>query len=344
MSQARRITISIGCPSGIGPEVCLLGALRAADEGIRCTLVGDEGAVLRAALCYQIPSAKILVARLETPCLSTDHRVALVCPTDPLPPEDMVLGSPSAAAGRAQLAWIEEATRMAMRGDADAIVTGPVSKHTIARSGAPGAQAFAGHTEHIARLLGAAEPVMVFVTDAVAVALVTTHLRLADVPGAITAQRVATTTLRVAEIASQLRTGRVRVVVAALNPHAGENGLWGDEEQTVIVPGIERARKEIEAAHIEGIVDGPTGAETAFRLAFGGGYDAVVAMYHDQATIPMKVKSFGMAVNVTAGLPIVRTSVDHGTAYDIAGTGRANASSMVAAIRLADRLARARRE
>jgi 4-hydroxythreonine-4-phosphate dehydrogenase len=181
---------------------------------------------------------------------------------------------------------------------------------------------------------------MTFVASAITVALVTTHLRRADVPRALTRDGVRHAIVQCASLLHRLGKRPPRVVVAALNPHAGEAGMFGDEERDVIEPAVRLARDELGRMGVQAIVTNPTGAETAFRVAFAGGFDGVVAMYHDQSTIPMKLMCFGEAVNVTAGLRIVRTSVDHGTAYDIAGTGRADPASMLVAIELADRLAR----
>ncbi|MBI5535448.1 MAG: 4-hydroxythreonine-4-phosphate dehydrogenase PdxA [Deltaproteobacteria bacterium] len=338
-----RLAISLGCPSGVGPEVSLLAALRANQHAIRCALIGDSGAVLRAATLHGVDPERLAQVPEPSACFQDPDRVSILCPTQPLAAESIAFGSPSREGGRAQLEWINFATQMTVSRQADAIVTGPVSKEAIARSGAPGAEAFAGHTEHIARLVGAPEPIMIFVTDAISVALVTTHLPLAEVASAITVQAVATATFRAAEIVYMLGKSPARVVVASLNPHAGEAGMFGNEERAVIAPGIAKANESIRQARVEAVVHGPIGAETAFRKAFDGHYDAVVAMYHDQGTIPMKVRCFGKAVNVTAGMPIIRTSVDHGTAYDIAGKGTAESQSMYEAICLADKLVAARR-
>ncbi len=223
-------------------------------------------------------------------------------------------------------------------GVAAALVTGPVSKHAIATSGASGSGRFRGHTEHLAERLGAAEVVMAFASRELTTALVTTHLALAAVPAAITPEAVSTTTYWLARLLCALGQRRPRVAVAALNPHAGEGGLLGDEEGTRIAPGIALARARLAAEGVEATIVGPLGAETAMRLAARGDHDGVVAMYHDQATIPGKLLGFGEAVNVTLGLPIVRTSVDHGTAYDVAGTGQADPRGMREAITLAVRL------
>jgi 4-hydroxythreonine-4-phosphate dehydrogenase len=168
---------------------------------------------------------------------------------------------------------------------------------------------------------------------------VTTHLSLARVPAAVTPAAVARATFWLAWLLVRLGGRKPRVAVASLNPHAGEGGLLGHEERTRVAPGIARARERLATARIPATIDGPVPAESAFRLALARRWDGVVAMYHDQATIPMKVAGFGEAVNVSLGLPIVRTSVDHGTAYDRAGKWGADATGMRAAIALAVRLA-----
>ncbi|MEJ7732552.1 MAG: 4-hydroxythreonine-4-phosphate dehydrogenase PdxA, partial [Polyangiaceae bacterium] len=168
----------------------------------------------------------------------------------------------------------------------------------------------------------------------------TTHLALARVPAAVPPEAVARATFWLADLLHRLGTKRPRLAVAALNPHAGEAGLLGDEEQRRIVPGMRLATKRMERAGITAELLGPIGAETAMRLGASGKVDGVVAMYHDQATIACKLTGFGEAVNVTLGLPIIRTSVDHGTGYDVAGTGRADDAGMRAALELAAVLAR----
>jgi 4-hydroxythreonine-4-phosphate dehydrogenase len=221
------------------------------------------------------------------------------------------------------------------------MVTGPVSKEAIARSGAKGAAGFIGHTEHLMHRLGATEVVMAFWTKRFTTALVTTHIALRDVPRAVTRGGVASAIFWLAHllVAVQGERRRPRIAVAALNPHAGEDGLFGDEEPRILLPGILLARRRLAKKRLAASIVGPVPAETAFRVA-GDRYDGVVALYHDQATIPMKILGFGEAVNVSLGLPIVRTSVDHGTAYDVAGRGVADARGMRAAIELAVTLTR----
>lgn len=336
------LAISIGCPSGIGPEVSVQAAAEIRDA--RCLLVGDFGVALRAAGIVGVPAERLV--RVRDPEAEVDAAFArpgaigVFSPGPPLDFSDAVFGRPSQAGGRAQLSYIDEATSLVTSKLASALVTGPVSKHAILTSGAgPEATRFLGHTEHLARRFGGAEVTMAFWSEELVVALVTTHLPLRQVPAAITEEGVATATIHLAELMRALGAPSPRIAVASLNPHAGEEGALGGEEAEQIAPGIALARARLAEAGLSAELVGPVGAETAIRLAHGRrGFDAVVAMYHDQATIPMKLVGFGEAVNVSLGLPIVRTSVDHGTAYDLAGTGRADPRGMRAAIHLATRL------
>jgi 4-hydroxythreonine-4-phosphate dehydrogenase len=248
-------------------------------------------------------------------------------------------GTPTEEAGAHQLAYIDIALDLVVSGHAIALVTAPVSKDAIATSGAVSSKRFRGHTEHLQERLQSPEVVMAFHSEELVTALVTTHLPLRRVPRAITPEAVARATYWLARLVRDLGARAPRIAVSGLNPHAGESGLLGTEETTAILPGIELARKRLRSDRLPATVVGPIGSETAFRKAKAGDFDGVVAMYHDQATIPMKLVSFGEAVNVTLGLPVVRTSVDHGTAYDIAGTGQADPRAMSSALRLAVRLA-----
>jgi 4-hydroxythreonine-4-phosphate dehydrogenase len=302
-------------------------------------LVGDEAVIRRAARLRRVAARRFVPVsdRREALALLPGQigvyrgSAAMDSPSDP--------GAPTAAAGAAQLAWIDEAAGLVRSGEADALVTGPVSKLAIATSGAPGSASFLGHTEHLARLLRSREVVMAFWSPELCTSLVTTHLPLAEVPSAITPKGVAMSAFWLAHLLSRLGISRPRIAVAGCNPHAGEGGLLGREEEERIKPGIRLARRRLSRAGIEADLTGPVGAETAYRLAVRRAFDGVVGMFHDQATIPSKLLSFGEAVNVTLGLPIIRTSVDHGTAYDLAGTGRAGADGMEAAMDLAARLA-----
>lgn len=337
-----RLAVSIGCPCGIGPEVSVVAAAR---SPARVLLVGDLGAVRAAARARRI-DVPIVLTRDPREAFEGPRREAAIWvhqPAVPLSALERKPGSATRAAGAAQLRWIDVATDLVSGGIADALVTGPVSKEAIARSGARGAREFIGHTEHLASRLRAPEVTMAFWSKHLTTSLVTTHLPLARVPRAITEATVARAAYWTARFVAQLGGGDRPIAVAALNPHAGEAGLFGHEERRAIGPGIVRARERIARDGLRVPLEGPVPAESAFRLAASGRYSAVVAMYHDQATIPMKLLGFGEAVNVSLGLPIVRTSVDHGTAYDRAGKGTAEARGMVEAMALAGRLC-ARRE
>jgi 4-hydroxythreonine-4-phosphate dehydrogenase len=333
-----RLAVSIGCPCGIGPEVSAEAAADAASAH-RVLLVGAWDAVERAARVKKIARARFVqVASASEAWELAPGKVGVWDPLgDTFRPGRA--GHPTPADGAAQLAWVDAACDLASRGDADAMVTGPVSKEIIALSGGPAASLFLGHTEHLQRRLRASEVVMAFWCEKFTTALVTTHIPLSKVPRAITESAVASAMYWLARFLLALRTGRraPRIAVCSLNPHAGEGGLLGQEESRAIAPGIARARDLLGGARVT--LEGPLGAETAFRKANLGGYDGVLAMYHDQATIPMKLVGFGESVNVSLALPIIRTSVDHGTAYDIAGTGKSDARGMKEAIALAARMA-----
>ena len=337
-----RIAVSIGCPCGVGPEVSVVAA--AAERASRVLLVGDAGAIRAAARGRGIAAKRIV--RVPEPAAAwalSRGTFGVWQPGRDLAARDRKPGAPTRASGAAQLAWVDAACDLVASGDADALVTGPVNKEAIVRSDAPGAADFLGHTEHLQRRLRAREVVMAFWAPELATALATTHIPLARVPREVTPARVARAAYWLAWLLARTGEKRPRVAVASLNPHAGEGGLLGREERTRIVPGIASARARLRAAGIEATLEGPVPAETAFRLATAGAakarrWSGVVALYHDQATIPMKIAVFGEAVNVSLGLPIVRTSVDHGTAYDRAGTWTADARGMRAAMALAARL------
>jgi 4-hydroxythreonine-4-phosphate dehydrogenase len=338
-SSPRVLAVSLGCPSGVGPEVAIAAAARERD--LRCVLVGDVGIIEYAAKLRKVARSRLVAVdgKRAARALQAGQIGVWVAST---PVHTMpAVGRPDEHAGAVQLAWVDEATDLVLAGVASALVTGPVSKLAIATSGAEGAARFRGHTEHLAERLGASEVVMAFASAKLTTALVTTHLPLAKVARAVTPEAVARATYWLTRLARDLGREPPTIAIAALNPHAGEGGLLGREEGTAISPGIDLARARLASEGRDATLVGPLGAETAFRLHALGQYDGVVAMYHDQATIPMKLSQFGEAVNVTLGLPIVRTSVDHGTGYGIAWTGKAQERGMRAALRLADRLARA---
>ena len=249
------------------------------------------------------------------------------------PPEAAVrTGIVSAAAGRAAYATIVRAVDFAKRGDVDAIATAPINKLAFAKAGLK----WKGHTDLIAHLCDSKRVAMMFHSPTLKVVLITVHVPLKSVSKYLTPALVDQTISLTAEAMKMFGTPKPRLALAGLNPHAGENGVLGDEDDKVLVPAVRRAR----ARRVN--IEGPIPGDTVFVRAARGEYDCVIACYHDQGLIPVKLLSFGNAVNVTIGLPIIRTSVDHGTAFDIAGKGVANAGSMIAAVKLAAEMASAR--
>ena len=268
---------------------------------------------------------------------AADTRVAAAC--EPVlygPVSDNALreferGRVSAAAGRAAYDAIVQAVEDAVAGRVQAVATAPINKEAFAAAGLP----WPGHTELLAHLTGAPRVAMMFHSDVLRVVLATIHIPLANVPGALTRRVVEDAIELTAADLPRFGLGQPRLALAGLNPHAGEHGLFGTEEQEVLAPAVSACRSR-------GIdVTGPWPGDTVFVRAVRGEFDAVIACYHDQGLIPVKMAAFGRAVNVTLGLPIIRTSVDHGTAFDIAGGGVADASSMIEAVLLAARLASA---
>jgi 4-hydroxythreonine-4-phosphate dehydrogenase len=331
----------MGCPAGVGPEIAVRAAADAARShpSASVVLVGDRETALAAARATRTARKRIVgIGTLEELGEIAPPQIGLWLPSRRLE-APVTPGKPTPDAGAAQLAWIDTACDLVSDGACDALVTAPVSKAVIARSGAPGAKRFKGHTEHLMRRTKAKEVVMAFVGDALSTALVTTHVPLRRVVSEVTESAVSRACFWLGELLSRRRPAPFRVAVTGLNPHAGEGGLLGDEERRVIAPGMKRARRRLRRRGIAVELVGPMGAETAYRLAAKGEYLGVVAMYHDQATIAGKLIGFGEMVNVTLGLPIIRTSVDHGTAYDKAGSGSASADGMRSALALAIELA-----
>ena len=314
------IVVSTGCPAGVGPEVSVAAAARSKQP---CVLVGDLGTLVDAARLVGIPSARLVpfTGRAERGKIHVYHVGPAIAPRE----------RRAKSAGKAQLAYVDAAYDLVKQAPGRALVTAPVSKEAIARSGSGPARRFRGHTEWLGERDGARRTVMCFVAPSFSTSLVTTHLPLSKVPRAVDAPSVTAAVVALADLLKQLGIRRPRIAVTSLNPHAGEGELLGSEEKRAIVPGMRGAGRALR-------LTGPIGAETAYRKAHAGEFDGVVAMYHDQATIPLKLVAFGAAVNVTMGLSIVRTSVDHGTGYDIAWKGRADPSGMSAAIALAARL------
>lgn len=315
------VAVSMGCPGGIGPEVTL-AALAA--EGGPALVFGDVAVLEARAACVGVDLAALR------------GRVQLVQVGPPLDAASARPGRWTEQGGAAQLAYVDAALDAVVAGEAAALVTGPVSKAAVQAGGRPG---FLGHTEHLGARLGC-DTVMAFFEPSLTISLATTHLPLSAVASTLDAGHVARAAFETARLLDRLGVDPgAAVAVLALNPHAGEEGLLGDEETRVLLPGIAAARARLAEVGSTRALVGPLPAESAIRRAAREqAYGACVAMYHDQATIPSKLLAFGDAVNVTLGLPVVRTSVDHGTAYDRAGTGTADARGMRAALELARRL------
>jgi len=325
------IIVSTGCPAGIGPEVSVAAAARL--RNVPCVLVGDERTLHAAAELTGVASRRLVAFDGSPP---PRGKIALLQVGPPLDRGARKPGRPSRASGAAQLGYVNAAYDLARAGSGRALATGPVSKAVIAKSGHPGSEVFLGHTEWLRDRDGASAVIMCFVGKRLSTSLVTTHLPISNVAAAITPEGVSLATVWLGRLLRAVLGRPPKVAVAALNPHAGEARLLGEEESQAILPGIRAAQR---ALGRRARVAGPIGAETAYRKAYAGHYDGVVAMYHDQATIPMKLVQFGTAVNVTMGLSVVRTSVDHGTAYDVAWQGKASPDGMISAIQLAAKLA-----
>lgn len=328
------IVVSTGCPAGVGPEISVAAA---ATTKKPIVLVGDLQTLRAAAQLVGVAPERLV------PFSSARTRrgqIPVLAAGPVLEPKDRRPGKPNRTAGVAQLAYIDAAFDLVKSlGTGAALVTAPVSKSVIHDSGAKGASRFLGHTEWLEHRDRAAYTVMCFGAECFSTSLVTTHLPIKDVARALTAEKVARSTVALSELLLGLGAKKPVVAICSLNPHAGESSLLGHEEARAIEPGIQLARRSLKRRVT---LVGPVGAETAYRKAASGVYQGVVAMYHDQATIPMKLVAFGDAVNVTWGLSVIRTSVDHGTGYDIAWTGKANPQGMHSAIAMAEALGRAR--
>ena len=353
-----RIGLTMGDAAGIGPEI-IVKALRRKDLYALCQpIVIGSPAILEKA-CQLIPS----VGEVQTNCskraevglrinsIKIPEQAAAMYGTidvldiSSISPEDICPGTIDVRAGAVAVKAIEVATHLAMHGELDAITTAPICKASINRAGSP----HPGHTEMLAAFTDTSDVVMMLCTPEAlttnanrgagnkrvdfAVSFVTNHIALADVPKSLSIERI----VRVIHITQQalMRCGisEPRLVVAGLNPHAGEDGMFGDEEERFIRPAISQVQTP------NTTIDGPLPADALFVKANQGHWHAVIAMYHDQGNIPIKLLGFGGLVNVTLGLPIIRTSVDHGTAFDIAGKGIASEASLVAALNCAAQLA-----
>ena len=326
------IGITMGDPAGIGPEI-IVKALHDDTVAAICRPVvfGDRGVLERQADRLGLSCAFETVISTET--VSTIPGTIAILEVSRLDPSCVRCGSPTAESGKAMAAYIVCAVEMAKAGRIDAIVTAPISKTVLHDAG----YGYPGHTEMLADLTGAKDVVMMLAGDTLKVVLATIHCAYTDVPKFLTTEKILKTITITHESLMNIFAGKnPRIAVAALNPHAGEGGLFGEEEKNLIAPAVaEACRLGIDAT-------GPMPADTLFYYAARGKFDVVVCMYHDQGLIPLKMLHFDTGVNVTLGLPIIRTSVDHGTAYDIVGKGIASPASLISAIKMAAEMANGR--
>jgi len=333
-SATRPLALTLGEPAGIGPDLTLaLWAKRETLDVPPFLLVGDATLLETRA---RVLGLKVKIA--ESGAAEAASLFSSALPVQPIGlAATAAPGKPDATSGPAARASIEQAVALVQAGKAAAVVTNPIAKSVMQQAGFP----FPGHTEFLAALAAPRggqppKPVMLIWSEDLAVVPVTIHVPLADVPGLLTADLIVETGRIVArEFAGRFGITRPRLAVCGLNPHAGEQGMIGKEDETIVRPAVAKLKAE----GIE--VSGPHSADTLFHREARSRYDVVLGMYHDQVLIPAKTLAFDRAVNVTLGLPFVRTSPDHGTAFDLAGTGGADPSSLLAALKLAGRLARA---
>ena len=306
-----RIALSVGDPAGVGPEITLKALTDPALADLAHWIVIADPAALKAT---NIPYTNLPATFINATNLDATHTIAF--------------GQLRAEYGLAAIDYVRRATELCLSGHADAMVTAPLNKEAVTLSG----RQFSGHTEYIAQLTGATESRMLLVSEKLATVHNTTHIAL-DQACKLNQQRIVRTIQLGAEALTLMRQRPPRIAVCGLNPHAGEHGLFGTQDAEFIAPAIAEAR----ALGLD--CTGPHPPDTIFLRGLRGDFDLIVAMYHDQGHIPMKLIDFEATVNVSLGIPIIRTSVDHGTAFDIAGQNQADPTNMKAAMRLAARMA-----
>jgi 4-hydroxythreonine-4-phosphate dehydrogenase len=328
------VGITMGDPTGIGPEVIVKAlSMREPFEVCRPVVFGDRGVIARTIQELGL-SATVEVLR-EIPEEGYVPQKIVLHSSSQLKEASLRIGKPDRECGAAMVSYIEEAVRWVREGKLDAITTCPINKQAIHGAGYP----FPGHTELLAHLAKVPSVAMMFVGPRWKVVLVTTHLPLREVSGSITVDRILSTIRVTAEgLKKHFDVSHPRIAILGLNPHCGEEGLLGEEEKREILPAIAQAKAQ---GHI---TEGPFPADSFFDLSRHEEFDAIISMYHDQGLIPMKMSGFKEAVNFTLGLPFIRTSVAHGTAYDIAGKGVADPTNLIKAIGLASNLSKLKRK
>jgi len=316
----------MGDPAGVGPEVILKAFFQSPDLQDLCipVVIGDRG-VMEEAIHLLDLSVKLNIISGPEEARLTPASIDMI---DIAAVKAYEKNRPTAEGGRASFSYIRKAVELAVKKQVDAVVTAPISKEALKMAGLT----WPGHTEMIAELTATKDYAMMLVGGPLRVILATIHTAIRDVPDMIRRDTILKTIRLARKACGMLGIGDPRIAVAALNPHAGEAGMFGDEERREIIPAIDDAAREgIQAT-------GPFPPDTIFHKAYKGEVDIVVCMYHDQGLIPLKMIAFEKGVNVTVGLPIIRTSPDHGTAYDIAWRGKADPSSMIEAVKLASKM------
>lgn len=332
-SDALPLAVTMGDPSGIGPDIILMSWLKRRELSLHSFFVmGCPDIFQQRAKSLGLDVPVSVIASANEASATFDASLPVIALDNCT---DVEAGKPNASAAASVIQAIDRAVELVRSGRAGAVVTAPISKKQLSSAGFP----HPGHTEYLAELCadpGAVTPtpVMMLAAGTLRVVPVTIHIPLSDVPRQLTSEKIVeTVAITHADLIARFGISAPRIGVTGLNPHAGEDGMLGSEEIDIIEPAIDRLRQQ------EINVEGPLPADALFQERSRTRFDAIVAMYHDQALIPVKTLAFDEGVNVTLGLPIVRTSPDHGTAYDLAGTGKANPGSMIAALKLAVALA-----
>ncbi|KAF0134586.1 MAG: 4-hydroxythreonine-4-phosphate dehydrogenase [Candidatus Saganbacteria bacterium] len=323
------IGLTMGDPAGIGSEVCVKAL---ADPQIshiaNCLIIGETNSIKYALKISKLPEIKINPIKKVSDAKFISGTIDVI---DLENIKKVKMGRLSSACGKASIEYVEKAIDLAIEKKIDAIVTAPINKEAIQKAGFK----YQGHTEILAERTKTKDFGMMFVADKFWLMLATTHIALKDVSQALDKKKILEKIKLAHKTMLKIRGKKPKIAVAGINPHAGEGGIFGREEIKFIEPAVEEAKKL-------GIdVKGPISPDAVFNLANSGKFDIVIAMYHDQGLIPLKLLSFNKSVNVTVGLPIIRTSVDHGTGFDIAGKGKASPDSMICAIKTAVKFARA---
>ena len=321
------IGITMGDPSGIGPEIILKSFENAEIRNSRIIVIGDYNVMMAAYLLLKIKSFKLNRVLNVRECLFNYGILNILC-LHLIDMNELIPGKVQAISGNAAFECIKEAVELVQKKDIDAIATAPLNKEALHLAG----HKYPGHTEILAFLTDTKDYAMLLYDKKLSVIHVSTHISLLEAITGLKIERIEKVIELANEVMKVLLNDVPRIAVAGINPHAGENGLFGKEEIKVIIPAI----KNMKAKGIN--VEGPFPPDTVFLQTINGKYDIVVAMYHDQGHIPLKLIGFNSGVNVTLGLPFVRTSVDHGTAFEIAWQGKANEESMVEAIKLSIKL------